>query len=52
MKRKIILIISLVLFLAFFSGITYSFFNSGTLLKSNNQGIANFVFETNKVHFG
>ena len=51
MKRKIILIISLVLFVGFFSGITYSFFNSGALLKSNNQGIASFIFETNKVDY-
>lgn len=51
MKRKIILIVILVLFVAFFSGITYSFFNSGALLKSNNQGIASFIFETNKVDY-
>lgn len=51
MKRKIILIVLLVLFVAFFSGITYSFFNSGALLKSNNQGIASFIFETDKVDY-
>ena len=51
MKRKVILIILIVLFVSFFSGITYSFFNSGALLKSNNQGIASFIFETNKVDY-
>lgn len=51
MKRKVILIVLLVLFVVFFSGITYSFFNSGALLKSNNQGIASFIFEANKVDY-
>jgi len=51
MKRKVILIVLLVLFVAFFSGITYSFFNSNVALKSNNQGIASFIFETNKVDY-
>lgn len=51
MKKKIILILILVIFVAFFSGITYSFFNSNTLLKSTNQGIASFIFEANKVDY-
>lgn len=44
MKRKIYIVLSLVLLLLFFSGITYSLFHSNTSLNSNNQGLANFVF--------
>ena len=51
MKKKIILVIILVICIAFFSGITYSFFNSNVSLKSSNQGIASFIFETNKVDY-
>lgn len=51
MKKKIFLIIILVISVTFFSGITYSFFNSSATFKSTNQGIASFVFETNKVDY-
>ena len=51
MKKKIILILILIIFVAFFSGITYSFFNSNTFLKSTNQGIASFIFETKQVDY-
>lgn len=44
MKRKIYIVLLLVVFVMFFSGITYSLFHSSTSLNSNNQGLANFVF--------
>ena len=46
MKKKTLLAIILVSSVVFFSGITYSFFNSNTELNSSNQGIASFIFET------
>ena len=49
MKKKILLVMILIIFVAFFSGITYSFFNSSAKSKSSNQGIASFIFETKKV---
>ncbi len=51
MKKKIILIMFLAIVVTFFSGVTYSFFNSKADFKSTNQGIASFVFETNKVDY-
>ena len=45
MKKKIYLVIFLIVLITFFSGITYSFFNSGATMASSNQGIASFVFE-------
>ena len=49
MKKKIYIAIVLIVLITFFSGITYSFFNSNTIMKSTNQGIASFVFEMNNV---
>ena len=49
MKKKVLLIAILIIFVAFGSGITYSFFNSSAESKPNNQGIASFIFETEKV---
>ena len=49
MKKKVYIIIILIMFGTFFSGITYSFFNSNVALASSNQGIASFVFETNNL---
>ena len=46
MKKKILIAIILVSSIVFFSGITYSFFNSNIELNSSNQGIASFIFET------
>ena len=51
MKKKILFIMIMLVSVTFFSGITYSFFNSGAYLKSTNQGIASFIFETNKVDY-
>lgn len=51
MKKRLFLIIVLIILVVFFSGITYSFFNSGVFLKSTNQGIASFIFETNNVDY-
>lgn len=51
MKKKLILIVTMIISVAFLSGVTYSFFNSAISLKSINQGIASFIFETNKVNF-
>ena len=47
MKKKICITVILIVLITFFSGITYSFFHSNTIMKSTNQGIASFVFETN-----
>lgn len=47
MKKKIYIAITLIVLITFFSGITYSFFHSNTIIKSTNQGIASFVFEAN-----
>ena len=44
MKKKIYIILSFIILIMFFSGITYSLFHSSTSLTSNNQGLANFVF--------
>ena len=49
MKKKIYLVIILIALVTFFSGITYSFFNSGAEVKSSNQGIASFIFEANNL---
>lgn len=49
MKKKIIITVILLISISFFSGITYSFFNSNAKMKSTNQGIANFIFEAKKV---
>ena len=49
MKKKIMVTIILLICISFFSGITYSFFNSSSKMRSTNQGIANFIFEANKV---
>lgn len=49
MKKKIYIVIILVVLVTFFSGITYSFFNSSAVMKSTNQGIASFVFEANNL---
>lgn len=46
MKKKILLSMILISFIVFFSGITYSFFNSTAELNSSNQKIASFIFET------
>lgn len=46
MKKKIYLIILLLTIATFFSGITYSLFNSDALLSSNDQGVASFIFNT------
>lgn len=46
MKKKFYLIVFLIVLITFFSGITYSFFNSEAAVASTNQGIASFVFET------
>lgn len=51
MKKKILLIAILIIFVAFCSGITYSFFNSNAESNSTNQGIASFIFEANKVDY-
>lgn len=51
MKKKILFIVILIIFVTFFSGITYSFFNTNAESKSTNQGIASFIFETNKVDY-
>lgn len=51
MKKKIILTICLLISITFFSGMTYSFFNSSANMKSTNQSIANFIFETEKVDY-
>lgn len=48
MKKKIYLMIILIMLVTFFSGITYSFFHSNTIMTSSNQGIASFIFEANK----
>lgn len=45
MKKKILFVFLLSILIVFFSGITYSFFNSAVKLNSNNQGIASFIFE-------
>jgi len=49
MKKKVYIVIMLIMIGTFFSGITYSFFNSNAALTSSNQGIASFVFETNNL---
>ena len=49
MRKKVYIIIILMMLGTFFSGMTYSFFNSSTTLTSSNQGIASFVFETNSL---
>lgn len=49
MKKKIYISIILIILITFFSGITYSFFHSNTIMKSTNQGIASFVFEAGSV---
>lgn len=49
MRKKIYIVIILIVLVTFFSGITYSFFNSGAEMKSSNQGIASFIFETNNL---
>ena len=49
MKKKIYLIVILIVLVTFFSGITYSFFNSAAEMKSSNQGIASFIFEANNL---
>ena len=49
MKKKFYLIMFLIVLITFFSGITYSFFNSDAAMASTNQGIASFVFETNNL---
>lgn len=46
MKRKIYITLFLVILILFFSGITYSLFNSNVVLNSNNKGLASFVFNT------
>ena len=51
MKKKIIIMIFLLILVTFFSGITYSFFNTKSEFRSTNQGIASFIFETNKVDY-
>lgn len=49
MRKKVYIVMILIMFGTFFSGITYSFFNSNAALASSNQGIASFVFETNNL---
>ena len=49
MKKKIYIVIILIALVTFFSGITYSFFNSSAEMKSSNQGIASFIFEANNL---
>ena len=49
MKKKIIITMILLICISFFSGITYSFFNSSAKMKSTNQGIASFIFKAKKV---
>lgn len=46
MKYKIIIITSILVLLLFFSGITYSMFNSSGAFNSSDQNIAKFVFNT------
>lgn len=46
MNKKVFFVILLATLIVFFSGITYSFFNSTAKLSSSNQGIASFIFET------
>ena len=49
MKKKVLMITVLLIFVAFFTSVTYSFFNSATESKPANQGIASFVFNAEKV---
>jgi len=44
MKKKMLFVFLLCSLIVFFSGITYSFFNSTAKLNSSNQGIASFIF--------
>lgn len=49
MKKKIYIVIILMMLITFFSGMTYSFFNSSTTFTSSNQGVAKFIFEATKL---
>ena len=51
MKKKVMLIIILGVLITFLTGITYSLFTSKATMISTNQGIASFIFETNKVDY-
>lgn len=45
MKYKILIVLFILMFIVFGSGITYSYFNSSTTFNSVNQKIAGFVFD-------
>ena len=49
LKYKILTILSILIVLIVGIGVTYSFFNSGTTMNSENQGIAKFVFNAEKM---
>ena len=49
MRKKIYLIVFLIVLVTFFSGITYSFFNSNVNIASTNQQIASFIFDANSL---
>lgn len=48
-RKKVLLLLMFISFVLFSSGITYSIFTSGTVLDINNQKIAKFVFNTEKL---
>lgn len=49
MRKKIYLVIFLMILVTFFSGITYSFFNSSVNATTTNQKIAGFIFDANSL---
>lgn len=49
MKKKIYIVFGLIILITFFSGITYSFFNSAVAVNTTERGIANFVFQTKEL---
>lgn len=48
MRNKVLIVLFILVLLLFSSAMTYSIFNSGSTLNSNNQKIANFIFEAEK----
>lgn len=49
MRKKVLMFLSIAIFALFGSGITYSIFTAGSKIDIDNQGIAKFVFNTEKL---